>query len=127
MSDRFTCLAFWSWEAVVSETAPILILLASLSSSEQTPLVPEQQNQDMAVTSDLMSTTGSREELLESSAQELLETSEIKPGEVGKYFKILANLPLRGGVNQWMIQSSPYSLSSNEITFPGGLEEVLNN
>ncbi|KAK6477540.1 cilia- and flagella-associated protein 74 [Huso huso] len=55
---------------------------AFLSSSEQTPLVPEQQNQDMAVTSDLMSMTGSREELLESSAQELLETSEIKPGEV---------------------------------------------
>ncbi|MGH0160907.1 UNVERIFIED_CONTAM: hypothetical protein FKN15_040199 [Acipenser sinensis] len=54
----------------------------SLSSSEQTPLVPEQQNQDKAVTSDLMSTTGSRAELLESSAQELLETSEIKPGEV---------------------------------------------
>ncbi|XP_041129939.1 cilia- and flagella-associated protein 74-like isoform X2 [Polyodon spathula] len=55
---------------------------ASLSSSEQTPLVPKQQNQDMAVASDLMSTTGSRAELLESSAQELLETSEIKPGEV---------------------------------------------
>ncbi|MGH0160026.1 UNVERIFIED_CONTAM: hypothetical protein FKN15_050724, partial [Acipenser sinensis] len=54
----------------------------SLSSSEKTPLVPEQQNQDKAVTSDLMSTTGSRAELLESSAQELLETSEIKPGEV---------------------------------------------